>query len=179
MERSGIVASIIRATIFYSNDALEDRTWASVDLVGWSIIETSVYIITGCLPHLKPLVSRYTPAWLKSFVRSTIPTLKSGSGKKGAGSKYWSSKSGATTVKGSGRYKVDSVEEDGIELTSAEEGLHRTSTVRSTPERPRTLEIHPKQSSLASVAGGSAEPSPAMLTPGQIVVTKEVLMTRT
>ncbi|KAF3771402.1 hypothetical protein M406DRAFT_24719, partial [Cryphonectria parasitica EP155] len=57
----GIVSSIVRATVFFDTAAFDDRTWASVDLVGWSIIETSVYIITGCLPHLRPLVSHYTP----------------------------------------------------------------------------------------------------------------------
>lgn len=33
-------------------------TGASVDLTLWSIIETGTYIITVCLPELKPLVSK-------------------------------------------------------------------------------------------------------------------------
>ncbi|KAK1719488.1 hypothetical protein CaCOL14_001812 [Colletotrichum acutatum] len=68
----GIVASIIRAVIFFSNSAFSDRTWASVGLVGWSIIETGTYIIAACLPHLRPMISHYTPPWLKSMVRKTI-----------------------------------------------------------------------------------------------------------
>ncbi|PSR78342.1 hypothetical protein BD289DRAFT_344144, partial [Coniella lustricola] len=68
----GIVASIVRTSVFFSTSAFGDRTWASIDLVGWSIIETGVYIITCCLPHLKPLVSRYTPAGVKSFFKSSV-----------------------------------------------------------------------------------------------------------
>lgn len=69
---SGFVASIIRAAIFFDTSALEDRTWSSIELVGWSIIETSVYIITCCLPHLRPLISHYTPRWLKKAVHITV-----------------------------------------------------------------------------------------------------------
>ncbi|WYZ33894.1 hypothetical protein EsH8_I_000170 [Colletotrichum jinshuiense] len=68
----GIVASVIRAFIFFGTAAFTDRTWASVGLVGWSIIETGTYIIAACLPHLKPMISYYTPPWLKSMVRKTI-----------------------------------------------------------------------------------------------------------
>ncbi|TLD24091.1 hypothetical protein PspLS_06970 [Pyricularia sp. CBS 133598] len=65
----GIVASVIRARIFFSTSAFEDRTWASVELVGWSIIESGTYIVTACLPHMKPILSHYTPQSVKNFVR--------------------------------------------------------------------------------------------------------------
>ncbi|KAF6833772.1 integral membrane protein [Colletotrichum musicola] len=68
----GVVASIIRAVTFFGTAAFTDRTWASVALVGWSIIETGTYIIAACLPHLRPMISHYTPPWLKSMVRKTI-----------------------------------------------------------------------------------------------------------
>ncbi|KAK2035581.1 integral membrane protein [Colletotrichum zoysiae] len=68
----GVVASIIRAWIFFQTSAFADRTWASVGLVGWSIIETGTYIIAACLPHFRPMISYYTPPWLKSFVRRTV-----------------------------------------------------------------------------------------------------------
>ncbi|KZL78319.1 integral membrane protein, partial [Colletotrichum incanum] len=68
----GVVASIIRAYIFFQTSAFTDRTWASVGLVGWSIIETGTYIIAACLPHFRPMISHYTPPWLKSIVRKTI-----------------------------------------------------------------------------------------------------------
>ncbi|KAL0940005.1 uncharacterized protein CTRU02_206615 [Colletotrichum truncatum] len=68
----GVVASIIRAVTFFGTAAFTDRTWASVALVGWSIVETGTYIIAACLPHLKPMISHYTPPWLKSMVRKTI-----------------------------------------------------------------------------------------------------------
>lgn len=72
---SGIVASIIRATIFFGTSAFSDETMASVDLIGWSIIETSVYIITNCLPHLRPLVSHHAPGWLKQAFKSTFASF--------------------------------------------------------------------------------------------------------
>lgn len=75
------MASIIRATIFFGTEAFADETWASVDLVGWSIIETSVYIITCCLPNLRPLVSHYTPAWLKKAVKLTVTRSTAGNSK--------------------------------------------------------------------------------------------------
>lgn len=45
---------------------------ASVSLVGWSIVEASMYIIATCLPHLRPLVSRHAPAWFLSVVRKSL-----------------------------------------------------------------------------------------------------------
>ncbi|ORY66099.1 uncharacterized protein BCR38DRAFT_456740 [Pseudomassariella vexata] len=68
----GVVASIIRAKTFFQTSAFSDRTFASVELVGWSIIETGTYIIATCLPHLRPLIVKYTPQWLKGLVHRTI-----------------------------------------------------------------------------------------------------------
>lgn len=48
---------------------------ASVDLIGWSIIETSVYIITNCLPHFRPLIAHYTPASVKKALKNMGSSL--------------------------------------------------------------------------------------------------------
>ena len=87
--------SVIRARIFFSTAAFGDRTFASVDLVGWSIIETSVYIITGCLPHLRALVSHYTPDSVKQAIKNTMSsaTARYGSKSKGGTSGFSASKS--------------------------------------------------------------------------------------
>lgn len=69
------MASIIRAKIFFGTAAFTDETMASVDLIGWSIIETSVYIITNCLPHLRPLISHYTPDFIKRALKSTLASM--------------------------------------------------------------------------------------------------------
>ncbi|TLS26808.1 hypothetical protein PpBr36_04800 [Pyricularia pennisetigena] len=73
----GIVASVIRARIFFSTSAFEDRTWASVELVGWSIIESGTYIVTACLPHMKPILSHYTPQSVKDFARGSFAKASS------------------------------------------------------------------------------------------------------
>ncbi|KAK4167026.1 integral membrane protein [Cladorrhinum sp. PSN259] len=66
----GVVASIIRAKIFFSNSAFDDRTWASAVLCGWSVVEAGCYIIANCLSHLRPLVSRFAPEWIKGTISS-------------------------------------------------------------------------------------------------------------
>lgn len=150
------MASIIRAKIFFGTAAFSDETMASVDLIGWSIIETSVYIITNCLPHLRPLLSHYTPACIKRALRSslasfgtygyggdrTTTTGKGGSGGHGGHSKlsalgrsksstFGQSRSrrspdGASSRSGAGD---DDYEDDTIELTRrrAEPGLNSPS----------------------------------------------------
>lgn len=109
---SGIVASIIRATIFFGTEAFADETWASVDLVGWSIIETSVYIITCCLPNLRPLISHYTPKWLKKAAKLSV-TRSTGANSKGISGIQKSTSFGHSLAS-----KRDPVyAEDAIELT--------------------------------------------------------------
>ncbi|KAI6361155.1 hypothetical protein MCOR25_006526, partial [Pyricularia grisea] len=70
----GIIAAIVRTTVFFSTEALDDRTMASVDLEGWSIIETSMYIVAVCMPRLpplRPLVSEIVPNRLRVICRRT------------------------------------------------------------------------------------------------------------
>lgn len=136
IRRSGIVASIIRAKIFFGTAAFSDETMASVDLIGWSIIETSVYIITNCLPHLRPLVSHYAPECIKRALKSSLASLgtygdPTGKGKSGGPStttKMSGLKSFGHSVRRSpdGRSHDDDYEDDTIELTHqrAEQGLN-------------------------------------------------------
>lgn len=43
-----------------------------MDLCGWSIIEVGTYIITACLPALRPLVPLFTPARLLAKARKMM-----------------------------------------------------------------------------------------------------------
>lgn len=61
---SGIIASIIRASVFFRTAAFADRTWASVDLIGWSIVEVGSYVTTNCLLHYRRLATYYRRLWL-------------------------------------------------------------------------------------------------------------------
>ncbi|KAK3385665.1 integral membrane protein [Podospora didyma] len=71
----GVIASIIRAATFFNNAALQDRTWASVLLCGWSVVESGCYIIANCLSHLRPLISRFAPQWIKNAFQSTFKSI--------------------------------------------------------------------------------------------------------
>lgn len=54
----GLVSSVVRFYAFYTTDAGSDRTWVAVDLVIWTLAETSIYLIAACLPLYRPLVRR-------------------------------------------------------------------------------------------------------------------------
>ncbi|KAI3390406.1 hypothetical protein diail_9740, partial [Diaporthe ilicicola] len=124
----GIIASIIRARIFFSTAAFGDRTFASVDLVGWSIIETSVYIITGCLPHLRALVSHYTPDSVKKALKNSFSSMTSRYGKsKGGTSGFSGSKSFGQQSKKGNTVQVHALDDDAIELTRQNNNWRRLS----------------------------------------------------
>jgi len=57
----GMLASIYRFTIFFTTDAFTDPTWASVLLVGWSVVESGMYLIAACLPLLRPVIEKVIP----------------------------------------------------------------------------------------------------------------------
>ncbi|KAK7973371.1 hypothetical protein PG996_007598 [Apiospora saccharicola] len=115
----GIVSSIIRAVTFFSTSAFADRTFASVALVGWSVIETGTYIITNCLASLKPLLNYYSPAWLKKLIHNTVHSVTK------YGSSNGTSKSSGTGSRSTAR-KQPQPQEDEIELT----GLPSPATIR-------------------------------------------------
>lgn len=110
----GIVSSIIRAVTFFSTAAFADRTFASVALVGWSVIETGTYIITNCLASLKPLATYYAPAWLKRALHSTVHSVAKYTSSAGTGSRPGG---GGTTTRSSARKPQTQPQEDEIELT--------------------------------------------------------------
>ncbi|KAJ0163890.1 hypothetical protein CTA2_2170 [Colletotrichum tanaceti] len=112
----GVVASIIRAYIFFQTSAFMDRTWASVGLVGWSIIETGTYIIAACLPQLRPMISHYTPSWLKSMVRKTM-VRKTISQASNSASKATNSKNVQSRRRGAAAAAANDEDEDEVELT--------------------------------------------------------------
>ncbi|KAJ0114981.1 integral membrane protein [Diaporthe amygdali] len=122
----GIIASVIRARIFFSTAAFGDRTFASVDLVGWSIIETSVYIITGCLPHLRALVSHYTPESIKKAIKSSLSSVTTKYGKSKGTSGFSGSKSFGQSKKGN-TVQVHALDDDAIELTRQNNNWRRLS----------------------------------------------------
>ncbi|KAH7317548.1 integral membrane protein [Rhexocercosporidium sp. MPI-PUGE-AT-0058] len=70
----GLVASVIRFTVFFKTDAFTDRTWESVPLVGWSVVEAGMYLIAACLPLLRPILTKHAPKWLKNKISSTFKT---------------------------------------------------------------------------------------------------------
>ena len=56
-QHSGLVTSIIRFTSFFTTDAVTDGTWASVNLMTWTVLEPGVYLIAACLPTYRPLLA--------------------------------------------------------------------------------------------------------------------------
>ncbi|KAL4879446.1 hypothetical protein BJY04DRAFT_220042 [Aspergillus karnatakaensis] len=57
----GVVASILRMTIFFQEQILVDPTWVSVNLGIRSVLESAIIIITACLPPSWPLVAKFLP----------------------------------------------------------------------------------------------------------------------
>ncbi|KAJ5489791.1 hypothetical protein N7539_004681, partial [Penicillium diatomitis] len=66
----GTVASILRMSIFFQENALTDPTWASVNLGIWTVLEGGIIIIAACLPSIWPLIVRVLPRGLMSKAAS-------------------------------------------------------------------------------------------------------------
>ena len=69
----GLVASIIRFTTFFQNNAISDGTFASVDLMSWAIIEPGIYLVASCLPPLRPLIHRIAKATSHAYLSDQWP----------------------------------------------------------------------------------------------------------
>ena len=54
----GFVASILRFVTYFKVDLLSDVTYNSGQLVLWTIIEPGMYLISACLPAMRPLLTR-------------------------------------------------------------------------------------------------------------------------
>jgi len=48
----------MRFVIFSQGNAVTDGTWSSTDLMSWSVAEPDIYLISACLPTLRPILSR-------------------------------------------------------------------------------------------------------------------------
>jgi hypothetical protein len=68
---SGCVASFISMAYFFHLNAFSDSTWASIQLMSWTLAEPGVVFICACLPALWPLVLVFLP-------RITTARTKSG-----------------------------------------------------------------------------------------------------
>jgi len=66
----GLIACIVRFSIFLKNAALTDATWTSVPLQVWTITEPSMYFIAGILPTLRP-VALFVTSKVKSYIGSS------------------------------------------------------------------------------------------------------------
>ncbi|KAJ5948951.1 hypothetical protein N7454_002258 [Penicillium verhagenii] len=74
---AGIITSCLRFATFYNNNALEDNTWTSVQLLKWTDIEPGIYFLAACMPSFGPLLQR---AWSR-FIAPQVKSLKKSSGK--------------------------------------------------------------------------------------------------
>ena len=54
----GLIASIFRFATFFRNNAISDGTFASVQLMSWTIIEPGIYLMAACLPPLRSIFQR-------------------------------------------------------------------------------------------------------------------------
>ncbi|KAJ5659969.1 hypothetical protein N7507_006420 [Penicillium longicatenatum] len=54
----GLVTSIMRFVIFSQGSAVKDGSWGSTDLMAWSVAEPDIYLISACLPTLRPILNR-------------------------------------------------------------------------------------------------------------------------
>ncbi|KAJ5093421.1 hypothetical protein N7456_009282 [Penicillium angulare] len=52
----GLVTSIMRFVIFAKGNAVQDGSWSSTDLMAWSVAEPDIYLISACLPTLRPIL---------------------------------------------------------------------------------------------------------------------------
>ena len=69
----GLIASIFRFTTFFQNNAISDGTFASVDLMSWTIIEPGIYLVASCLPPLRPLIHRIAKATSHAYLSDQWP----------------------------------------------------------------------------------------------------------
>ncbi|KAI1142681.1 hypothetical protein F5Y05DRAFT_126815 [Hypoxylon sp. FL0543] len=119
----GCVASFIRLSIFFRKNALVDNTWASIELMSWTLAETGVILICACLPALWPLFLR---------VVSGVGTLRSKTGKSTALSGTGESKQYGGLGPRSGHSRgLQATDDDFIPLNDIEDGMGLTYGVAS------------------------------------------------
>ncbi|KAK2745164.1 hypothetical protein FQN55_006288 [Onygenales sp. PD_40] len=62
------IVSIIRLESIITLLKSPDLTWDTTDVLIWSTIESHITILCACAPHLKPLVTRFIPGFLRSGI---------------------------------------------------------------------------------------------------------------
>lgn len=120
---SGCIASFIRMANFFQLNALSDNTWASIQLMSWTLAEPGVILICACAPALWPLIRR---AGGMSATKNQSKYGKSGaSGTNGSNSRaqaaVWNNRS-VTPTSGS---------DDGIPLKDVQESSDNFQEYRS------------------------------------------------
>lgn len=60
-----------------------DVSWYAAYTYMWSVIEVNLGIMCGCVPMLKPLVSRYFPQWLRDINVRSLSASRTGHGSAG------------------------------------------------------------------------------------------------
>lgn len=60
----------MRFVIFSHGNAVTDGSWSSTNLMSWSVAEPDIYLITACLPTLRPILTRVF-RWEGSTAQST------------------------------------------------------------------------------------------------------------
>jgi hypothetical protein len=55
LNRSGLIASILRLEKFAQTNMFVDETWTTVLPICYTIIEPSLYLVAACLPSLRPI----------------------------------------------------------------------------------------------------------------------------
>jgi hypothetical protein len=48
----------MRFVIFSQGSAVKDGSWGSTDLMAWSVAEPDIYLISACLPTLRPILNQ-------------------------------------------------------------------------------------------------------------------------
>jgi hypothetical protein len=96
----GLATSILRFDSFFKGNAVADGTWASVDLMTWTLVEPDVYLIAACLPTYRPL--------LLDFLSKTNLLRKSGLSATGksSGLQHSSQNHGSRELEGSKKYSA-------------------------------------------------------------------------
>lgn len=74
--------------LFFKLDAFSDATWASIQLMSWTVAEPGVILICACMPALWPLVGHYKKSGISK--KSTYGTRHSErAGIQSSGSHAW------------------------------------------------------------------------------------------
>ncbi|KAL2036608.1 hypothetical protein N7G274_010634 [Stereocaulon virgatum] len=67
----GLIASAVRMSIFFRHNAFLDRTWTSVQLLSWGVIECGMILVAACLPTLMPVFHSIGSAFQRGYSHSS------------------------------------------------------------------------------------------------------------